>query len=385
MRGVAFLKVADFMNNSPLVFSAGDPVSKFIGTLHQHGCREALVVFKNRIGIVSALDILDVSHPERTLLGNVARRALSIDREATLLDAVDAMVTNGLGVLPVVEGKEVVGMISCNDVLDVMAGSHVLDDVICGDVMRAFRLSVGVRDKVSTARSIMCKHDVGFLPVVDDEGFLEGVITARDIVLAFMRPDDSVTRGEMVGESVGFLSAHVGELMDSSPLTAREDDFLVDVVDDFRRMGKDICVISLRDYFGIITPMEIVALLLRFRARNVVRVRFLGLPVRGDFLGLGTIQDKLTRVLKAGFTFHKGVREVIVDVKPKKESGGRTFYQVIARIYSSARPLVVTAHGWYLGEAINRLHDKLDRVLKRYKRRRKRGQGRYSHEHEGMV
>ncbi|MCD6096075.1 MAG: CBS domain-containing protein [Thermoprotei archaeon] len=380
MRRIAFLKVCDVMNNYRLIFSCMDSVSKFLGELNRSNCCGGIVRFEKRVGIVTALDVLGVSHPERTLLGNVAKRAVSLNRESTLLEAVDFMISNGLKVLPVMEDKVVIGMVFSSDILSVMADSNVLEDVACRDVMKVSKLSVSTHDRVSTAKSIMCRHDVDCLPVVDKHGFLKGIITARDIVLSFLKPDESTTRGEIVGESVSVFDSFVEDLMDSNPLIAKEDDPLVDIVNEFKRTGKEVCVVMTGDGFGIITPMEIISLLLKFKAKDFVHVRFLGLPISGDFLGLGAVQDKIARVLKSGFVFHKGVREVIVDVKPRKRSGKRVFYQVIARVYSSARPLVVTAHGWYLAEAISRLRTKLDRVLRRSKRRRKRTQGRYSRE-----
>ncbi len=378
MREIAFQQVSQVMRTLPLMFSPRDTVSRFIINLHRLGSCEALVVFRKRIGIVTALDVLDAMHPERTLLGNVARRATSISRKATVLEAAGLMISNRLRMLPVTEGRGIIGTISCNDILNTMIEFSAFGDVACKDVMRLSALSVEAHEKISTARSIMCRHDVDCLPVVDEKGRVEGVITARDIVLAFVQPTSGVTRGEIVGESTRIWNIPIRELMDTSPLTAKEDSSLADVAEAFGRAGKETCIIERRSRLGVITPMEIISLLPEFRAKRVIHVRILGLPVRGDFLSIGTIQGKIDRVLTIGLVFRKNIKEVVIDVKPKKQSGERTFYQIIARVYSSSRPLVVTAHGWYLAEAFDRLRDKLDRVLRKSKRRRPRVRGVYA-------
>jgi len=390
MREIAFQPVSQLMRTSPLMFSATDTVSRFVGSLHQLGPCEALVVFKKRMGVVTALDILDTMHPERTLLGNVARRASSLSREATVLEAVDLMVSNRLRAIPIMEKGKVIGVISCMDILDAMMKTSALEDVLCRDAMKPSRLSVKGYEKVSTARSIMCRHDIGQLPVVDDHGRIEGTITAEDIVLVFTQPEKGMTRGEFVGESVRVWDILVKELMDENPLIVKEDDTLANAAKGLRELRKQVCVVERRRGLGIITPMEIIALLLEFKVEEMVHVRILGSPAHGEFLDLKTIQDKIARVLNSGFTFYKGTKEVIIDVKRRKRDGKRNFYEIIARIYSSSKPLVVTAHGWYLAEAFNKLHNKLDRVMRRGKKRRPRAESRYTSEqterlHERIV
>ncbi|MCD6510565.1 MAG: CBS domain-containing protein [Thermoprotei archaeon] len=377
MKEIAFQKVSQFMRISFLMFPATDTLSRFVGSIHPLDPCEALVVFKKRMGLVTAVDVLDAPHPKCTLLGSIARKASSLSREATILEAVYLMISNRLRAIPIMEGRKVVGMISCTDVLRAIMASSAFDDITCKDAMKLSTLSVGVHEKVSTARSIMCRHDVDHLLVMNEGGQFEGTITAKDIVLNFIQPRESVTQGEIIGESVRVWDASVRELMDADPLIVKEKDPLMNVMESFRKTGKEVCVVEGSEGIGIITPMEAIALLLRFKVRGLIHVRILGLPPRGDFLSIWTIQDKINRVLSMGFTFHRGVKEVIIDVKPKKQSGERTLYQIIARVYSSARPLVVTAHGWYLAEAFDELHDKLGRVLRKSKRRRVRAQRRY--------
>ena len=378
MKEIAFWKVSQLMNTSPLTFSAMDTVSKFLGSLQKLDFYEALVVSKKKVGIVTALDALDTSHPERTLLGNIARRAPSLSPEAIVLEAIDLMVSNELGVLPIMKNRKVIGMISCVDVLNAMAGSSVLENIMCKDVMKLSKLWVREDEKVSTARSIMCRHKVCHLPVINKENQLKGIITARDIAFILVQSEDSVTRGEFVGESMRIWDASVKGFIDLNPVIAEKEDLITDIVKSFKNSKKKVCIIGESKEFGIITPMEIIALLLKLKTEEMVHVRFLGSPFYSDFLSMKTVRDKIIRVLGSGFIFHEGVREVIIDVKQRKQSGERTLYQVIARIYLSGRPLVVSAQGWYLADAINKLCSKLDRVLRKSKKRRPRAPGRYA-------
>lgn len=373
MSEIAFQKVSQIMKTSPLVFSSTDTVSSFIGSLYRLNSYEAVVVFKHKVGLVTARDVLDAINPECTLLGNVARSVSSLSREATVLDAVNFMVSNGIRAIPIMEDGEVIGMVSCTEVLNAMMKSSSLMNVMCKEVMKSLVASVNVNEKISTARSIMYEYDISNLPVVDEVGRLIGIITARDIVFTYVQPEESVTQGEITGESVRIWDTPVKNLMDVELLTARGEDPLISLIKSFRRLNKEICIIEkCTENFNVITPMEIIALLLNFKIEETVYVRILGLPDYGDFLSIATAQDKIIRVLSRGVTFRKDIREVVIDIKRRKRSGKRTLYQVGARVHSSARSLVVTAQGWYLGEALDKLCEKLDKVLRKSKKRKPR-------------
>jgi len=57
-------------------------------------------------------------------------------------------------------------------------------DIIARDIMIKGVLTITADRKVAYARLIMLRHNVGALPVVDEENVLLGIITKRDIDLA---------------------------------------------------------------------------------------------------------------------------------------------------------------------------------------------------------
>ena len=374
MREIAFKKVSQVMNTSPLLFSSTDTISEFIGSICQSGSREAVVVFKKRLGLVTVMEVLDALHPERTLLGRVARRVSPISKDSTVLEAVDSMISNNIRALPVVEGEEVIGVISCAEVVNIMKSSPDFKEIKCEEVMKSTEASVNEDDKVSTARSIMYEHDTSSLPVINRRRQLKGIITARDIVFAFVQPEGGVTRGEVIGESSRVWDLPVKEIMDVDLLTVKGSDTLADLAREFEEFGKEVCVVKrYKGAFYIVTPMEMITPLLDYEIKELVHVRILGLPEFGDFLHVSTVQDKVVRVLRKSFTFRSDIREVIIDVKLRKRLGKRIFYQVEANVHSLTKPpLNVSAQGWYLAEVFDNLCRKLDRSLRKSKKRKTR-------------
>ncbi len=369
MKNFVFKKVSEIMEKSPLVLSSKDKVSKFLGLL-EDGVESVLVKYKNRIGLVAAGDLLDVKHPERTCLGEVARRLPTLNTSNTVLEVVSHMVTNRVELLPIVRNNVIIGQISCTTIMSNMLVFGNLENTLCGEVVNRKFVSISSHDKVSTVRSLMRKRKVSHAIVLDNEGSLIGTISARDIVLSFIKPEESMTRGEYCGESKRVWNMSVKCLLDLNPIISTRWNSIKNLVKSFRKLGKSICVIVEERLIGTITPLDVITLLLKFKTETTVPVSTLGLPQCGDFLDIVNIQDKIIRVLKRGIMFIEDIEEVIVDVKRRRQSGDRFLYQIIARVYSPTKMFVASAEGWYLGEAIDILCKKMDRVLRRSKRRK---------------
>ena len=368
MRRIAFQQVSKIMRRSPLVYSSMDTISTLIGGLYETGSREALVTYDERIGLVTLRDLLGVSHPERTLIKDVAKSVPSLSTEATILDAVELMISNKIRAAPVLSGEEVLGIVSEVEIMNALPESESFGKILCEEVMREVDISINVNDKISTARSIMRKYGIDYLLVLNEEGALRGVITVRNIVFNFIQPRERVTRGGRVGERRRLLDIQAKGLMEREPLTAKREDPLLEVIKRFKSYGRDLCVVEgdIRA-LGTITPREIIPLILGLRVEGEPPIYILGLPELGDFQEIKTAQDKVLRVFDKWSSLHEGILEVVIDVKRRRRKGGRTLYQAAARIYSPTKRLSVAAQGWYLSEAFDNLCRRLDRILKRVK------------------
>jgi len=212
----------------------------------------------------------------------------------------------------------------------------------------------------------MCRYRINFLPVVDDLIQLKGIITARDIASIFIQSEKSVTRGEFVGESIRLWDASIKGFFDKNPLIMSEDKSIKHVVEGFKKFGKKICIVKGNRKFNIITPLEIIKLF-KLKVKDTFPIRFLGAPFYSQFIDIDTVRDKVFRVLER--SYHKDIREVIIDIKRRKRSGKRILYQITAQVYMSGKPLIISAQGWYLAEAVNNLCNKLDKIMIKEKER----------------
>lgn len=103
----------------------------------------------------------------------------------SLADAGGMMWQNDCGILPVVaEGGKVVGLITDRDVCmaAVLTGRN-LTNIAVEDVISRKVFSCKADDDVRSALKTMQENKVRRLPIVDDLGMLEGIVSMNDIVL----------------------------------------------------------------------------------------------------------------------------------------------------------------------------------------------------------
>ncbi len=124
-------------------------------------------------------------------------QAISPDMNA--LDAAGLMRSGDVGVLPVVEGQELVGLVTDRDlVLRVLADRKNPAEVRVGDILTRSPITVTPDMKLSEARELMEQHKVRRLPVTKGTE-LVGILSLGDVAWA-----DASTRE--VGETLRSVS-----------------------------------------------------------------------------------------------------------------------------------------------------------------------------------
>jgi CBS domain-containing protein len=132
---------------------------------------------------------------------------LTVGPEESLKAAARRMVEAGVSGLPVVDsGGKLVGIITEADFLEREADRthrrlldalmHKPDTVVeaetVGEVMSTHPVVIYPEASVTEAARVMSHHHVKRLPVVNDEGLLQGIISRGDVVTVFTRPDDVI-------------------------------------------------------------------------------------------------------------------------------------------------------------------------------------------------
>ncbi len=110
----------------------------------------------------------------------------------SLADAARLMWENDCGVLPIIkDGRKVVGLITDRDICmaasvrDRNPSAISVEETMTGQVF-----AVQPEDDIDEALQVMRQHRIRRLPVINQEGELEGILSMNDIVLQANEPDE---------------------------------------------------------------------------------------------------------------------------------------------------------------------------------------------------
>lgn len=121
-------------------------------------------------------------------VGEICNRDVVItDRTTTIMEAAQLMRQYHVGNVVVVEDKGdqnvPVGILTDRDiVLEVLAKTVALDTVTVGDVMSSDLITAREQDGVWETIKLMRSRGIRRLPVVNDQGGLEGILAVDDLL-----------------------------------------------------------------------------------------------------------------------------------------------------------------------------------------------------------
>ena len=288
------------------------------------------------------------------------------------MDAAAMLRDKGVRALPVVEGGEVVRLVSQVDVIDALTEVSSLRNMEAKEYMQNPVITVDHVDGVAQARRVMLDRDISHIPVTR-EGRLTGIITSDAIVHTFITPASKTTRGEMVGKKVTRFPGKVSAVMDPQPLTVSTDADMLQVVQGLSRSGKTACLmVDDGVVHGIITPRELLGLIAGLRAEEEIPVYIVGITDE-DFFERAVAEDKLRRIVERSMRMHPDIAEVRVKVKKQRTRGERTRYSLTASAVGPSVEFHAENEGWGLMEAFDGLCDALEKTLRRAKKEPQKG------------
>jgi len=168
--------------NVPILSAAMDTVTEAdmaIALAREGG---AGVLHKNMSIEQQAAEVRRVKRSENGMILD----PITISPHDTVADAREMMSRFSIGGIPVVdESEKLVGIVTNRDVRFEMGGDTPIRQMMTQENL----VTVPVGTTLEQAESILQEHKIEKLPVVDDEGFLKGLITFKDIRKRRKHPD----------------------------------------------------------------------------------------------------------------------------------------------------------------------------------------------------
>ncbi|MET9886669.1 CBS domain-containing protein [Streptomyces sp. NPDC006430] len=144
--------------------------------------------------------------PQYTVSDVMSHTAIAIGREASYKEIVELMHQWKVSALPVLEGEgRVVGVVSEADLLpkeefrredpqlpEQYDEASKAGAVLAEELMSSPAVTVHPDATIAEAARIMARKGVKRLPVVNEVGMLEGVVSRSDLLKVFLRPDEEL-------------------------------------------------------------------------------------------------------------------------------------------------------------------------------------------------
>jgi CBS domain-containing protein len=120
------------------------------------------------------------------LLDSKGREIISVTAESSVLDAIKIMAERAIGSLLVMQGDELLGIVTERDYArKVIVKGRSSETTAVGEIMTAKVRTATINDTVNNCMAIMTERRIRHLPVVDD-GKVIGMISIGDLVQAII-------------------------------------------------------------------------------------------------------------------------------------------------------------------------------------------------------
>jgi acetoin utilization protein AcuB len=121
-------------------------------------------------------------------------KVITIDEDVSIVKASKLMNERGMQHLPVTKNSRLVGIISDRDLKEAQSSNatslhihelhYLLEKLKVKEIMPRKLYTTNAETPVDKAAALMLKHNISALPVVDNKGNLEGIITKGDVFRA---------------------------------------------------------------------------------------------------------------------------------------------------------------------------------------------------------
>jgi len=211
------MDIVDFDTADAVAVDVGARLGK-VRAIFESSNPKAVVVTDDGdyVGVLTQRQLLRSHVEDDTKVSAMYQPAPRVDEDADVRDVARVLVEGGTTVAPVFDGERLVGLVTADAIL-----AAVLDNLAAlqvADVYSADAVTVREDDDLGRVINQLREHGVSRLPVLNENGYLTGVVTTQDVVDFVTRREQRATRGDRAGDSARMLDLPVYDVM-SSPVT----------------------------------------------------------------------------------------------------------------------------------------------------------------------
>ncbi|MFB6137957.1 MAG: CBS domain-containing protein [Halobacteriaceae archaeon] len=214
------MDIADIATDEFVEIETDERLAKLRSLFEEENPKGVVVVDDGAYeGIVTQKQLLQSHVEDDAKVSTLVRSAPRIDRHADIRDVARMLVEGNTTVAPVFEGESLWGIVTDDHILSAVLDS--LDALTVGDIYSDDPVVVAEDTTVGRVINLMREHGISRLPVRNDNGYLSGIVTTRDVVDVVVRDMQKATVGDRAGEIERILDLPAYDVM-SSPVRTIE-------------------------------------------------------------------------------------------------------------------------------------------------------------------
>ncbi|MBI2971214.1 MAG: CBS domain-containing protein [Candidatus Aenigmarchaeota archaeon] len=348
------MQASDIMTKNVATCSRDDTLSKVLSIMRTRKIHQLPVIEKKQIAGMITLDaiIKRETDPSTTKVDALMASCPSVKPETSIEDAAELILNSNVRALPVYDG-ELQGIVSETDIVKFVKAGHPLPDAMQDAVY------VDEGDNVGKVREIMRRENVSRVPVVK-QGKCTGIVCSLDLI-PLLEPGKerfggrAAFRGRDRGykEPVNLNQTSVKAFM-REPCLVKPDTQIKEILSLLREHDE---VVVQNGMLGIVTPKDILRMLVK--------------PKKLAYLQITGLKDESPLdVYKIHQAASETIRRIshVTEIQPMKitveriQHGGKTQYSVHVQLPTQLGTFISTkAKGWELVTATQESMNNLER------------------------
>ena len=348
------------LQTPPVTVPSTYTISKIVGVLKDKNCYEVFIPGREKVGTVNVRDILRVSHLTTTKTSSIMKYPTSLSPTTSLGEAARILSDYRLRALPIVEKKELTGVLTARKILEFLLEKGSLNFQVKS--LTTGRLTtISENDTVAKARNLMVDKKIDHLPVISDKNVV-GIVTSNEIVFRLIPRESARTMTSTRGDqkNLGYQASSIME----TPLTCQANDKASEALANMLRAGKTYNLVTVLGMIqSIVTPRDYINLIADPKPIVEIPVYIIGLPedpfeaevAKSKFFNsVGTLKRSFPEIEEA-----RSVIKISESVKGKE----RRRYEVDIAITTSKGVINYTHSGWELPTIYDELASRIKRLM----------------------
>ncbi|WP_221289462.1 CBS domain-containing protein [Stygiolobus caldivivus] len=329
---------------------------------------------KEVIGILSYNDLLRKRISPESKVINLMSPLLSVNEDDDIQRVVAKFYTTKARAIPVINNKRrLVGMITREKLLAYFLNSGDFAKTKVREYMNSPVITVNAEDSVARARWLMSNNNITKLPVMEEKK-VSGIVSARDIVDR-LYSSGGKKKSSILTEEERLMALPVKEIMNYPVVTTKGDESVEKAVDIM--LSKKISgmpVLEGEYLVGMFSGIDAISIIAKkYQMEIPIEAKLIGELKQGDMKALidGILERYLSRLEKL-----TDIINFKVTFKEESKSEGKKLYQVTARAVTKMGDFVTKDSDWdpvtAVRKAVEKLEERVQKELRKMETSRRK-------------